>query len=84
MYRKLVGKLIYLTTTRPDLSFAAQALGQFSHQPRTTNMEALYRVLTYIKLCPGKGLHFQRTIASVYLSTVIVIGHLVPYPKDMF
>nr|GEX19074.1 hypothetical protein [Tanacetum cinerariifolium] len=47
LYRKLVGKLIYLTITRPHLSFAAQALSQFSHQPTTTHMDALFRVLRH-------------------------------------
>ncbi|GJS74356.1 uncharacterized mitochondrial protein-like protein [Tanacetum coccineum] len=47
VYRKLVGKLIYLTITRPHLSFADQALSQFSHQPRTAHMDALYRVLRW-------------------------------------
>ncbi|GJY19410.1 RNA-directed DNA polymerase, eukaryota, reverse transcriptase zinc-binding domain protein [Tanacetum coccineum] len=61
LYRKLVGKLIYVTFTRPHLSFAAQALSQFSHQPTTTYMDVLYRVLRCIKLCPGQGLHFVRT-----------------------
>ncbi|GJW97319.1 retrovirus-related pol polyprotein from transposon TNT 1-94 [Tanacetum coccineum] len=60
LYRKLVGKLIYLTIPRLDLSFAAQALSQFSHQPTTAHMDALYRVLRYIKLSPGQGLHFPR------------------------
>ncbi|GJZ89374.1 EXORDIUM-like protein [Tanacetum coccineum] len=60
LYRKLVGKLIYLTITRPDVSFAAQALSQFSHQPTTTHMDDLYRVLMYIKLCLGQGLYFPR------------------------
>ncbi|GJT66195.1 retrovirus-related pol polyprotein from transposon TNT 1-94 [Tanacetum coccineum] len=60
LYRKLVGKLIYLTITRPDLSFTAQAISQFSHQPRTTHMVALYKVLRYIKLCPSQGLHFPK------------------------
>ena len=58
-YRTLVGKLIYLTITRHDLSFAAQLLSQFSKQPRTTHLKALHRVLHYIKLCPGQGLHFS-------------------------
>jgi hypothetical protein len=41
LYRTIVGKLIYLTITRPDLSFAAQALSQFSHSPRTSHLKAL-------------------------------------------
>ncbi|GKB18098.1 cysteine-rich receptor-like protein kinase 8 [Tanacetum coccineum] len=57
-YRTIVGKLIYLTLTRPDLFFAAQALSQFSHNPRTPHLAALQRVLRYIKLCPGKGIYF--------------------------
>ncbi|GJX10119.1 uncharacterized mitochondrial protein-like protein [Tanacetum coccineum] len=60
LYRKLVRKLIYLTITRPDLSFATQALTQFSYQPTTAHMDALYRVLRYIKLSPRQGLHFSR------------------------
>ncbi|GJZ10991.1 uncharacterized mitochondrial protein-like protein, partial [Tanacetum coccineum] len=59
-YRKLVGKLIYLAIIKPDLSFATQALSRFQHQPTTAYMDALYRVLRYIKLCPGQGLHFLR------------------------
>ena len=57
-YRTLVGKLIYLTITRPDLAFAAQALNQYSHSPRSSHFDALIRVLRYIKLCPGQGLFF--------------------------
>lgn len=58
-YKTLVGKLIYLTITRPDLSSVAQLLSQFSKQPRTPHMKDLLRVLHYIKLCRGQGLHFS-------------------------
>jgi hypothetical protein len=58
LYRTIVGKLIYLTITRPDLSFAAQALSQYSHCPRTSHFATLQRVLRYIKLCPGQGVFF--------------------------
>nr|GEY38271.1 retrovirus-related Pol polyprotein from transposon TNT 1-94 [Tanacetum cinerariifolium] len=54
-YKTLVGKLLYLTIIRPDLSFAALALSQYSHSPRSSHYEALLRVLRYIKLCPGQG-----------------------------
>ena len=58
LYRALVGKLLYLTITRPDLSYAAHNLSQFSHAPRTPHFDALIKVLRYIKMCPGQGLHF--------------------------
>ncbi|GKB82293.1 uncharacterized mitochondrial protein-like protein [Tanacetum coccineum] len=67
-YRTLVGKLLYLTITRPDLAFAAQALSQFSHDPRTPHYKALIKVLRYIKLCPGQGLFFP-TQNSLHLTT---------------
>ncbi|GJT49793.1 retrovirus-related pol polyprotein from transposon RE1 [Tanacetum coccineum] len=61
LYRTLVGKLIYLTITRLDISFADQLLSKFSQAPRTPHLKALNRVLRYIKLCPGQGLHFLTT-----------------------
>ncbi|PWA96217.1 hypothetical protein CTI12_AA041970 [Artemisia annua] len=60
LYRATVGKLLYLTITRPDLSYAAHALSQFSHSPRTPHWKALIKVLRYIKLCPGQGLFISK------------------------
>jgi hypothetical protein len=34
-YRRLVGKLLYLTNTRPDICFATQQLSQFLSKPTT-------------------------------------------------
>nr|GEW39485.1 cysteine-rich RLK (receptor-like protein kinase) 8 [Tanacetum cinerariifolium] len=51
-YRTLVGKLIYRTITRHDLSFAAQLLSWFSKQPRTTHMKALLKDLKVTILIP--------------------------------
>ena len=59
-YQQLVRKLIYLTHTRPDISFAVHLLSQFMHAPHEIHRQAAHRVLAYLKGCPGKGLHFPR------------------------
>lgn len=44
-YRQLVGRLLYLTTTRPDISFAAQQLSQFMANPTDLHLQAAHHVL---------------------------------------
>ncbi|KAI3788114.1 hypothetical protein L2E82_00783 [Cichorium intybus] len=60
-YQKLVGKLIYLTNTRPDISFTVQTLSQFMHAPRKSHLKVAIRVLRYLKLCPGKGVLISKS-----------------------
>lgn len=55
-YQKLVGKLIYLSHTRPDIAYAVRIMSRFMHQPQVQHMEASLRILTYLKGTPGKGI----------------------------
>ena len=48
-YRRLIGRLIYLTTTRPDISYSINQLSHFLSCPTTTHHQATLRVLKYNK-----------------------------------
>jgi hypothetical protein len=59
MYQRLVGRLIYLTNTRSDLTFAVSVVSQFMHAPRTSHLDAVHHILRYLKTSPGLGLFYS-------------------------
>ncbi|XP_021979989.1 secreted RxLR effector protein 161-like [Helianthus annuus] len=58
-YQRLVGKLIYLSHTRPDIAYAVGVVSQFMHQPQVAHMEAAQRILRYLKGTVGHGVLFK-------------------------
>lgn len=59
IYRKFVGKLLYLTVSRPDISFVVHHLSQFLQSPREPHLHAVQRVLRYLKATPFQGLYYD-------------------------
>ncbi|GAA0177421.1 transmembrane signal receptor [Lithospermum erythrorhizon] len=65
-YRRLVGRLLYLEFTRPDIGFAVHILSQFLQKPKEEHWDAELRVVRYLKGCPGQGILFHRMSDLTY------------------
>ena len=57
-YHILIGRLLYLTNTRPDITFVVHLLSQFSQQPTIHHHQATQHILRYIKSNPAQGISF--------------------------
>ena len=59
-YQRLVGRLMYLAHTRPDLAYAVSVVSQYMHNPGEQHMNAVMRILRYLKGAPGRGILFKK------------------------
>ncbi|XP_047335591.1 secreted RxLR effector protein 161-like [Impatiens glandulifera] len=59
-YRSLVGSLLYLTITRPDIMYTTGLLSRFMHRPSKIHLGVAKRVLRYIKGTMEYGLMFEK------------------------
>lgn len=53
-FQKLIGKLIYLDYTRPDISYIVQVFSQFMHSLMKSHLKVALRLLRFLKNDPGK------------------------------
>lgn len=59
LYQKLIVKLIYLTNTRPNISYDVQRLSQYVSYPLLPHYQEAMKVLRYLKLFSSKGILFS-------------------------
>ncbi|GJZ28844.1 ribonuclease H-like domain-containing protein [Tanacetum coccineum] len=60
-YQRLVGKLIYLTHTRANISYFVHCLSQYMHAPLQSHMDFGLRILRYLKGAPESGVDFEKS-----------------------
>ncbi|XP_019267367.1 PREDICTED: uncharacterized protein LOC109244689 [Nicotiana attenuata] len=60
-YRRLVGKLNFLTNIILDIAYGVQYLSQFMQDPREPHLHAAYHMLRYLKKDPTLGMYFRNT-----------------------
>ncbi|WKA05086.1 hypothetical protein VitviT2T_023071 [Vitis vinifera] len=61
-YQRLLGRLMYLAHTRPDLAYALSVVSQYMHNPGEQHMNAVMHILRYLKNAIGKGILFTKNV----------------------
>ncbi|GKD02017.1 putative ribonuclease H-like domain-containing protein, partial [Tanacetum coccineum] len=60
LYRSMIGSLMYLTSSRPNIMFAVCACARFQVTPKTSHLLAVKRIFRYLKGKPTLGLWYSR------------------------
>lgn len=60
LYRRLIGRLLYLGFTKLDITFSINKLSQFLAKPCSYHLKAAHRVLKYLKGTTDLGLHYSK------------------------
>ncbi|KAL4387066.1 hypothetical protein GQ457_09G030440 [Hibiscus cannabinus] len=69
IFRSIVGSLLYMTATRPDLMFPATLLSRFLSSPTDVHLGVAKRVLRYVKSTLGEGLNYLK------MDNVVLTGY---------
>ncbi|KAJ9544634.1 hypothetical protein OSB04_024341 [Centaurea solstitialis] len=59
-YRAIIGSLLYLTASRPDIMFATYFCARFQANPKESHMMAVKRILRYLEGTPNRGLWYPK------------------------
>ncbi|GKB54018.1 hypothetical protein Tco_0904771 [Tanacetum coccineum] len=60
LYRSMIGSLMYLTASRPDIMFVVCACARFQVTPKTSHIHVVKRIFRYLKGQPKLGLWYPR------------------------
>ncbi|GJW89047.1 putative ribonuclease H-like domain-containing protein [Tanacetum coccineum] len=60
VYRSMIGSLMYLTASRPDIMFAVCACARFQVTPKASHLNEVKRIFRYLKHQPKLGLRYPR------------------------
>lgn len=64
MYRQLVGSLIYLTLTRPNISYGVAVMSRYMPNPKKPHLEAIRRIRRYVKSTIGYDTMYKKSEGS--------------------
>ncbi|GKC80837.1 uncharacterized mitochondrial protein-like protein [Tanacetum coccineum] len=60
MYRSMIGSLMYLTSSKPDIMFAVCACARYQVNPKVSHLHVVKRIFRYLKGQPKLGLWYPK------------------------
>ncbi|GKC32183.1 putative ribonuclease H-like domain-containing protein [Tanacetum coccineum] len=71
--KSMIGSLMYLTASRPDIMFAVSACSRNQVTPTTSNLEAVKKIFKYLKGQPRLGLWYPRSPCGLKLIVTVIM-----------
>ena len=62
LYRGMIGSLLYLTASRPDILFSVCLCARFQSDPRESHLTAVKRIFRYLKVTTNLGLLYRKSL----------------------
>jgi hypothetical protein len=79
LYRSMIGSLLYLTTSRPDIMFSVRMCARFQAAPKECHLTAVKRIMRYLKYSPNIGLWYPKGAQfELVMPVVRLIGKALP------
>ena len=65
LYRSMIGSLLYLITSRPDISYSVGVCARYQANPKESHMTALKRIIKYVKTTAEFGVWYSKDTSDV-------------------
>ena len=65
LYRSMIGSLLYLTASRPDISYSVGVCSRYQSNPKESHMTALKRIIKYVKTIAEFGVWYSKDTSDV-------------------
>ena len=65
LYRSMIGSLLYLTVSRPDISYSVGVCARYQANPKESHMSTLKRIIKYVKTTTDFGVWYSKDTNDV-------------------
>ena len=71
LYRSMIGSLLQLTASRPDISYSVGVCARYQANPKESHMTALKRIIKYVKITVEFGVWYSKDTSDVLAGQVL-------------